>query len=706
MIQGFRNTLILMANTAVFFNYLKSIKEARMKKPLSLLFALLMVLFLMSCGADKTANVPDVSSTGSPDGSIKKIDAQAITAQMEKGKYREGELLVKFKSDVIKTASAKLHQSIGASTLKSFQIIRNLELVGLPAGTSVKDAVIKYMSDPLVEYAEPNYIRQASATIPNDQFFHQQWALHNIGAFAAGSADADIDAVEAWDIHTGSGQIIIAVLDTGIDYNHADLSGNICLSSDACRGWNFVSNNNNTMDDNGHGTLISGIIGAKGNNFTGMAGVMWNVKIMPMKFLDREGEGSIADEIAAIQYAISNGAKIINASYGGNQYSQAEFDAVSTANAAGVLLMAAAGNGGNDDIGDNNDFSPQYPANYNLPNIISIAATDQTDRRASFSNFGLNSVHVAAPGVYILSTIPTPIHPSGYFFFSGTSASTPHVSGLAGLLFSYYTHFTPAQIRSTILRYVDVLPSLSGWIQTGGRINAYRAISSLLIPTGLSASAVATTQISLSWTDNATGEDGYKIERKQAGGAYSQIATTNSNINTYLDSGLRDGTSYSYRVRAYNTIPADSVYSNEATAITPLQPPTNLTAAAVSTSQINLAWADNSQAEDGYKIERKQVGGGDFTQIAAVGPNVAAYTDTGLSANTTYIYRVRAFNAAAGNSQYSAQADATTLQAGTGGGGGGGCSIRAGREINSSSGDLILMALPLLYFAIRRMKRK
>lgn len=689
-----------------------------MKKPLSVVIILLMVFSLMSCGSDKTSNVSSLSSSNI---SPKKIDAQSILSQMERGKYKDGELLVKFKAGTLTASTLKAHQSVGATVLKSFKIIPNLELVKLPNDTSIKDAVLKYMSDPLVEYAEPNYIRKATATIPNDQYFYQQWALHNTGSFASGTAGADIKAPQAWDIHTGNSSIIIAVLDTGIDYNHSDLSGNIWINTneipnngidddgngkiDDWRGWNFVSNNNNPMDNNGHGTFVSGIAGAKTNNSIGIAGLMWNAKIMALKFLDAEGEGTLADEILAIQYAIAKGAKIINASYSGSSYSQAEFDALSLANSAGVLVMAAAGNGGNDDIGDNNDFYPEYPASYALPNIISIAATDQNDRRAAFTNFGLNSVHVAAPGVYILSAVPTSIFPSGYGFSSGTSASTPHVSGLAGLLYSYYPYFTHLQIRATILRYVDVLPSLSGWIQTGGRINAYRAISSLLIPTGLNTSAISTSQISLSWTDNATGEDGYKIERMQAGGSFSQIATTNANITSYLDSGLRDGTSYTYRVRAYNTIPADSLYSNEATAITPLNAPINLTATAVSPSQINLAWTDNSQAEDGYKIERKAIGGGDFAEIATVGANTTTFANTGLIANTTYVYRIRAFNSVAGNSAYSNIVDATTPQGSTSGGGGG-CSIGVQRGSDSRGGDLILMILPLLYFVVRRIQRE
>lgn len=689
-----------------------------MKKPLSLLFILLMVTFLISCGSEKASNVSSISSS---EITTKKLDAQSIISQMEKGKYMEGEVLVKFKSGTLTASSLKTHQSVGAAVLKSFKIVPNLQLVKLNGDTTVREAVLRYMADPLVEYAEPNYIRRASATIPNDQYFHQQWALHNTGTFAAGTAGADIKAVQAWDIHTGNGEIVIAVLDTGIDYNHAELSGNIWINTgeipnngidddgngkiDDWRGWNFVSNNNNPIDNHGHGTFVSGIIGAKGNNLIGIAGMMWNVKIMPLKFLDNKGEGTTSDEIAAIQYAISKGAKIINASYSGSSYSQAEYDAVASANSVGILVMAAAGNG-NNGIGVNNDFLPEYPASYNLPNIISIAATDQNDKRASFSNFGLNSVHVAAPGVYILSTVPTSIFPTGYDFLLGTSASTPHVSGLTGLLYSYYTHFTPSQIRGTILRYVDVLPSLSGFIQTGGRINAYKAISSLLVPTGLSATATSPTQISLSWVDNATGEDGYKIERKEAGGSYSQIASISANATTYLDSGIKDGTNYAYRVRAFNTIPADSLYSNEATAITPLQTPTNLAATAVSTSQVNLSWSDNSKTEDGYKIERKLLGSGDYAQIATVGPNVTTYSDSGLSAYTTYFYRVRAFNAVAGNSPYSPEVSATTPKEGTGGGGGGGCSIRAGREFNSSGGDIFLMAFPLLYFVIRRMKVK
>src|SRR4030042_5020261 len=219
------------------------------------LFYLLMILFLAACGNEKIASISSDTSNSKVASSVK-IDAQFILSQMEKGKYRDGELLVKFKSGVVKTSALKLHQTIRASVAKSFKIVPNLDLVKLPKGLSVKDAVMQYMSDPNVEYAEPNYIRRVLSKIPNDTYFKDQWALNNTGTYAAGTADADIDAPEAWDITTGDSGIIIAVLDTGIDYDHSDLVGNIwtnsgetdCLDgldddgngyADDCKGWDF-----------------------------------------------------------------------------------------------------------------------------------------------------------------------------------------------------------------------------------------------------------------------------------------------------------------------------------------------------------------------------------------------------------------------------------------------------------------------------------
>lgn len=643
---------------------------------LNKIVVLLLILFLASCGNEKTANV---SSDSSKEISGASSAVQSIVADLKEGSYVKGELLVKFKSGVAAVSSAGVHRAMGATSLKKFSIVPNLEHVKLPEGLSVKDAIVKYTSDPTVEYAEPNYLKRVVRT-PSDTFFNQQWALRNTGQTVngiTGKVGADINATQAWDIATGSNSVIIAVLDTGVASTHEDLAANVIS------GINFTvtPNTTDTTDDFGHGTHVSGTIGAVGDNSKGIAGVMWGVKIMPLKICDSTGTCPEDAEISAIGYAVAHGAKIMNASFASSFPDPAESEAISEANAAGVLLMAAAGNGSGDfcdsGVGNNNDGTTKcYPASYNLPNIISIAATNQTDNKASFSNFGAASVHVAAPGVNILSTIPLNLPPckdpadksyvpfaSNYDFCSGTSMATPHVSGLAGLLYSAYPSFTYSQIRGMIMKYVDVLPSLQGVIFSNGRISAYRSVSALLTPTNLAASFLPG-RVSLTWADNATGEEGYKIERKAGGGSFAQIGSTGPNASTFTDNTPIEATTVTYRVRAFNAslpnppstsfIEADSSYSNEAAVATPLNPPTNLivNTNTITSTSLTFTWSDNSQSEDGYKIERKSPGG-DFIQIATVGPNVTTYTDSGLSPGTTYIYRVRAFSSAAGNSQYS-----------------------------------------------------
>jgi len=691
-----------------------------MKRIPCLLFALSLI-FLVSCGDQKAANV---SSDTATDSSSLKIAADSVLSQMDKEKYRDGELLVKFRADSVAAATLKVHQKIGASVIRRYTLVTNLDHVQLPQGLAVTDAITRYMSDPNVQYAEPNYLRRVATTIPNDTYFNQQWALLNTGQ-SGGTAGADIRATTAWDITRGSSGIVIAVLDTGADFTHPDLAPNLCATGSICAGYNFVSQNNYPKDDNGHGTHVSGIIGAAGNNALGISGVMWTVRLMPLKFLDDTGSGSISDEIQAIQWAVANGAKVMNASFGGGAFSHSEYNALSQANAAGLLMVAAAGNGDqhNNYQGYNNDETPFYPASYNLPNIISVAATDQNDMKASFSNFGPTSVHVAAPGVYILSTFPASIPSTGncdptgiqltggYCYLDGTSMAAPHVTGLVGLLYSYYTGFTYTQVRSTVLQYVDVLPSLSGLIQTSGRINAYLALSSLLAPSGLSAivSQTSTSQIALQWTDNATGASGYTVERGTASGAESQITALGPTATSFTDSSLIDGTTYYYRVRAFNGI-GNSPYSNELSTTTLLGAPTGLTAGALSGTQVQLSWTNSSQTAAGASVER--AAGANYAQVATVGPSVTTYTDSGLSPSTAYNYRVRAFNTAAGYSAYSNAVSVTTTAgtaAGGGGsssgGGGGGCSISASRQTERGVSDIAIVLLPLLGLALLRRRK-
>lgn len=550
--------------------------------------SLFVILLLASCGSEKTASL---SSGDTKEVSSPKITMESILADADKGKFKEGELLVKFRSGVSAISSVRTHQAIGSKSLKRFSIVQNLEHVKLPESVSVKDAIKLYMSDPNVEYAEPNYIRCASQT-PNDPFFvnHQQWALLNTGEFAGGFPGADIKAPAAWDITTGNPAVIVAVLDSGIDFTHADLTNNIYVKAgescddgsdhdgngfiDDCRGWNFVDNNNNTFDDLGHGTHVAGIIGAFANNGLGMTGVMWRARLMPVKIFNASStlSGSCvsvfaSDEIAGIEYAVNNGAKIINASFSSEGFCASEATAIAFARDRDVLIVAAAGNDNFDLVGNNNDANPFYPASYKLTNVISVAATDQNDRLATFSNFGPDSVHVAAPGVYILSTVPfTGVQDSfqalctgsfftGYDFCSGTSMAAPHVAGLAGLIRSAYPHFNSFQVRGMILKYVDFLPSLENTVMQKGRINAYRSLSALLPPTNLFVTAISSSELRLNWSDNATGEYGYTVERMLPDGSFTLLGTTGPDATSFTDSGLNAKTTYIYRVKAVVSLP-------------------------------------------------------------------------------------------------------------------------------------------------------
>ena len=285
---------------------------------------------------------------------------------------------------------------------------------------SVETALEYYRGNPDVVYAEPNYIRYLKATTPNDPFFSNLWGLHNTGQNVngvSGTAGADMDGPEAWDVAQGSNTFVIAVIDTGVDYNHPDLSGNIWANPgevagngldddqngyvDDLRGWDFVDDDNDPMDVAGHGTHVSGTIAAVGNNNIGVTGVCWQAKIMPVRALDAFGRKCDADHHRGDWVCRQQWGQGHKRQLRGPGLQPGEYDAIANANSAGVLFVAAAGN-----EGTNNDTTPSYPASYNLPNIISVAATDQNDNLSYFSNYGATSVHVAAPGENIYSTVP------------------------------------------------------------------------------------------------------------------------------------------------------------------------------------------------------------------------------------------------------------------------------------------------------------
>jgi subtilisin family serine protease len=592
--------------------------------------------------------------------------------------YAKGEILVKYKKHVSKASQALHNRQFGIQKIKEFKSI-GVHHLKIPPDMSVEDAVEMFKNNPDVEYAEPNYVLTIAVT-PNDPSFDKLWGLHNTGQ-TGGTADADIDAPEAWDITTGLGNVVIAVIDTGVDYDHPDLSNNIWVNTgetdctdgldddgngytDDCIGWDFANNDNDPIDDNGHGTHVAGTIAAEGNNSTGITGVMWTAKIMPLKFMDADGVGYTSDAISAIEYARANGAHIVNCSWG--NYDEDPFLKDAIDNASSILFSCAAGNDTND-----NDSIPFYPASYQSTNILSVTATDQNDNLASFSNYGKASVHIAAPGVDIYSTI----YNGSYAYSSGTSMAAPFVSGVAGLVLSNNPALNSFQARELILSTVDN-KGLS--VITEGRLNAYNAVTadinsiSPAPPSHLEASITPGSEIQLTWVDNSSVETNYVIEKKTGiNETYSELVTLIQNTTSYTDTDvtLAEGTAYFYRVRAYNTN-GYSLYSNEANVIIPPNAPSNLSASALSTSGIKLTWTDNSAAENGFRIERK-TSDGTYTEIATTGANETSYSDTGLSAGITYFYRVRAYNDE-GNSSYSNEAQATTLVAS---GGGGGCFI-------------------------------
>jgi subtilisin family serine protease len=420
----------------------------------------------------------------------------AFPGAQSTAQYAPGEILVKFKEGLSREYTGGIYRSLGFKALEQARKLP-IDRIKIPDGWSVQEAVSFYRADPDVEYAEPNYIRRALLT-PNDPHFNQLWGLHNTGQ-TGGAQDADMDAPEAWDIQRHCSGLVIAVPDTGADLDHEDLKESIWRNTgedwldgspgnngkdddlngkvDDYWGWDFVNDDNEPSDDNDtsyHGTHVAGIISARGNNSVGITGVCWSASLMILKILDEDGIGYLSSELAAIQYAMDNGAKIINLSLGAPGYSESEYEAIKSARDAGVLVIAAAGNGGYDSIGDDNDETDtaEYPASYSLDNIISVTATDENDGLPSWANYGLSSVDVAAPGVDIYGTKAG----NEYQYLSGTSMATASVSGLAALVWAYHGGLTSAQVKAGILNGVDPKSSLEGKILTSGRINAFTSL--------------------------------------------------------------------------------------------------------------------------------------------------------------------------------------------------------------------------------------
>jgi len=423
------------------------------------------------------------------------------SAPLELHNGNEPEVLVRFKPGVslaqIKQIAIRHHDVVDDEIESVGGLVSLDDLDDADAENTVAEYAA--MSD-VVEYAQPNYqiavdpmdvvsakdaVFRPNSGSPNDPKFTEQWSLNNLGQ-DGGKELADIGALHAWVKTRGTDKVVVAVLDTGVDYNHVDLAANIWSRPDSVpeytddelgtiddvHGFDADANAGDPMDENGHGTHCAGIIGAVGDNNIGITGINWNVSIMPLKFLGRGGFGSTANAIKAINYAIDrkkNGVniRVINASWGSTQYSRALEDAIRAANDQGILFVAAAGNSSTD-----NDKRAHYPSNFDLPNVISVAALDRTDSIASFSNFGVKTVHIAAPGREILSTWLN----DSYREASGTSMAAPHVAGVAALVLATEPNMSVSKLRERLLSTVDKLPALEDKTATGGRLCAAQAL--------------------------------------------------------------------------------------------------------------------------------------------------------------------------------------------------------------------------------------
>lgn len=432
----------------------------------------------------------------------------------EVARHVPGEIIVKFKSgvDAKKFFQNKSISILGLSPKREIKLsYEKLNVMNVGNEKSLQSAILALKNNSDVEYAEPNYIysiavmpkeyartnkaleqspfAEANATSPDDASFDKLWGLRNTGSNEpqgkAGVEGADVNALKAWDLTRGSHSVKIAVIDTGVDYNHPDLKGNVWVNAaelngkagvdddnngfiDDVNGYDFANNDNDPMDGHGHGTHCSGTIGAVHNNKLGVAGVMADVTIVPIKFLGDDGSGTLEAAIKSIDYATTLNVDLMSNSWGGGGRSEALFEAIKRASDKGIIFTAAAGNSTS-----NNDATPSYPASYEAENVVSVAALTAQNDLAYFSSFGRTSVHIAAPGHNILSTVAN----GKYEIMSGTSMATPHVSGVLGLLLAKEGRLSHAVMKERLTFSGVPVAALRGKTQTASRVDAYNLLT-------------------------------------------------------------------------------------------------------------------------------------------------------------------------------------------------------------------------------------
>lgn len=446
------------------------------------MYRLIMIIFMINIYGYKVQAAPNnslgVNFQNDKSGKKSKIMAN-YKKNKEKKNFKEGEILVKIRSDISNSSIQDVEEK---NSIKSEnQINKQLDIVKFDNKKSSMDEVLLNLNNNSnIEYAEPNYISKLSNLPENEPYFNSMWGLGNTTA-----QGLDINVVTAWKSSTGDPNLVVGVIDSGIDYYHEDLKDNIWNNNkeipdngidddkngyvDDRNGWNFAYDNNNSYDDNSHGTHVSGTIAASSNGI-GVVGVAPTVKIMALKVANSRGFLYTSDVINAIQYGVSNGVKLFNCSFGSKDFSQTEYDVIKSSNA---LFMCSAGNGDINQIGlDNDGLVKNYPASFDLPNIISVSSIDKNGYLSTFSNYGVVSVDIAAPGGSIYSTVP-----GGYGYKSGTSMATPHVTGVAALVLSEDMNLSPIEVKNRILKSTHKLPKLKNKIVTGAIVDAFGAMN-------------------------------------------------------------------------------------------------------------------------------------------------------------------------------------------------------------------------------------
>ncbi|MCM2280535.1 MAG: S8 family serine peptidase [Bdellovibrionaceae bacterium] len=422
------------------------------------------------------------------------VTSAAARAAEEKGQRKPevvpNEYVVKLRQPIGDVSLQSASALIGAPIVE--RISEDMVLVRKKGDFHATDMMRSLAKNSAVALVEPNYIYRMSR-VPNDPDLFHLWGLKNRAALdkdgTRGLANVDVGAEKAWDITTGSKDILVAVIDTGVAHTHPDLAVNMWVNQlekngqagvdddgngyvDDVHGYDFANDDADPMDDNGHGTHVAGTIGATGNDGKGLVGVNWDVSIMGVKFLSGEGGGTLANAIKCINYATMMGVDVMNNSWGGGGYSDILKDTIQRARRAGIVFVAAAGNSA-----VNNDTAKEYPASYEVDNIISVAAVDNRGDLAYFSNYGASSVHVAAPGHNILSSIPT-----GQDVYSGTSMAAPHVTGVVALMLAHNPDLSYRDIKERLIRTSKPIAALKGRVVSGGLVDAFYAMVDIRPP--------------------------------------------------------------------------------------------------------------------------------------------------------------------------------------------------------------------------------